>query len=66
MIYRHTLVQRLGQIFMMIPKKAFAGLSVMAVADPLKLPTIRGKLILSLWHLFKCAELTEVVSKLLF
>ena len=47
MIYRHTLVQRLGQIFMMIPKKAFAGLSVMTVADPLKLPTIRGKLILS-------------------
>ena len=34
----------LGEIFVMIPKKAFAGLSVMTVADLLQLPQVRGKL----------------------
>ena len=63
---------------MMIPEKAFAGLSVMAVADLLQLPPVRGKPIFSqfsdkdsmkhllglkLWHLFKYAELTEVVRQ---
>ena len=38
---------RLGQIFMMIPEKAFAGLSVMTVADFLQLPPVRRKLIFS-------------------
>ena len=62
----------------MIPEKAFAGLSVMAVADLLQLPPVRGKPIFSqfsdkdsmkhllglkLWHLFKYAELTEVVRQ---
>ena len=61
---------------MMIPEKIFAGLSVMAVADLLQLPPVRGKLIffqfcnkdsikhllgLQLWHLFKYAELIEIV-----
>ena len=60
---------------MMIPKKTFAGLSVMTVADLLQLLPIRGKLIFSqlfdkdrmkhflglqLWHWFRYAELTEV------
>ena len=35
---------RLGDIFVMIPKKAFAGLSVMTVADLFQLPQVRGKL----------------------
>ena len=63
---------RLGEIFLMIPEKAFAGLSVMDVADLLQLPPVRGKPIFSqfsdkdsmnhllglqLWHLFKYAEL---------
>ena len=34
---------RLGEIFLMIPEKAFAGLSVMDVADLLQLPPARGK-----------------------
>ena len=38
---------RLGEIFMMIPQKAFAGLSVMAVADLHQLPPVRGKPIFS-------------------
>ena len=38
---------RLREIFMMIPKKAFAGLSVMTAADLLQLPPVRGKLIFS-------------------
>ena len=38
---------RLGEIFMMIPEKAFTGLSVMTVADLLQLPPVRGKLIFS-------------------
>ena len=36
---------RLGEIFMTIPRKAFAGLSVMAVADLLQLPPAKGRLI---------------------
>ena len=36
---------RLGEIFMMIPEKAFAGLSVMTEADLLQLTPVRGKLI---------------------
>ena len=69
---------RIGEIFMMIPKKAFAGLSVITVADLLQLPPVRRKLIfcqfsdknnmkhllaLQLWHLFKYAELTELVRQ---
>ena len=69
---------KLGEIFMMFPEKAFAGLSVMNAADLLQLPPLRGKLILSqfsdkdsikhllglqLWHLFQYAELTEVVRQ---
>ena len=38
---------RLGEIFAMIPQEAFAGLSVMTVADLLQLPPVRGKLIFS-------------------
>ena len=35
---------RLGEIFMMFPEKAFAGLSLLTVADLLQLPPVRGKL----------------------
>ena len=57
----------LGEIFMMIPQKGFAGLSVMTVADLLELLPVKGKLVISqfsvkdsmkhllclqLWHLF--------------
>ena len=35
---------RLREIFVMIPEKAFAGLSVMTVADLLELLSIRGNL----------------------
>ena len=38
---------RLEEIFMMIPEKAFADLSVMSVANLLELPPVRGKLIFS-------------------
>ena len=38
---------RLAEISIMIPEKAFSGLSVMTVADLLQLPPIRGKLIFS-------------------
>ena len=63
---------------MTIPEKEFADLSVMAVTDLLQLPPVRGKPIFSqfsdkdsikhllglqLWHLFKYAELTEVVRQ---
>ena len=63
---------------MMIPEKAFVGLSIMTIADLLQLPPIRGKLIffqfsgkdstknllsLQLQYLFKYAELTEVVRQ---
>ena len=69
---------RLGELFMMIPEKAFAGLSVMTVADLLQLAPVRGKPIFSrfsdkdsmknllglqLWYLVKYAELTEVVRQ---
>ena len=63
---------------MTIAEIAFAGFSVMTIADSLQLPPIRGKLTFSqfsdkesmkyllglqLWHLFKYAELTEVVRQ---
>ena len=63
---------------MMIPEKAFPGLSIMTVADLLQLSPVRGKPIISgfsdrhstthlldlqLWHLFRYAELTEVVRQ---
>ena len=66
---------RLGEVFM-IPKKGFAEFSVMTVADFLQLLPIGRKLMFSqfsnknnmknfiglqLWHLFKYAELTELV-----
>ena len=66
----------LGEIFMMIPEKAFAVLSVTTVTELLQLPPFREKLIFSqfsdkdsmkhllglqLWHLSKNPELTEVV-----
>ena len=69
---------RLGEIFLMIPEKEFAGPSVMTVVDLLQARPVRGKLIfyqffdkdsmkhllgLQLWHLFKYAELTEVVKQ---
>ena len=38
---------RLEEIFMKIPEKAFAVLSVRTVADLLRLPPARGKLIFS-------------------
>ena len=62
----------------MIPEKALAGPSIMNVADLLQLPPVRGILIFSqfsdkdslkhllglqVWHLFKYAELTEVVTQ---
>ena len=63
---------------MMIPEIAFAGLSVMTVADLLELPPVRRELIFSLfsdkdsmkyllglqlWHLFKYEKLTKVVRQ---
>ena len=66
---------------MIIPEIAFAGLSVMTVADLLQLPPVRGKLIFSqfsdkdsmkhllgpqLWHLFKYSELTVKQNDKLF
>ena len=63
---------------MTIAEIAFAGFSVMTVADSLQLPPIRGKLTFSqfsdkesikyllglqLWHLFKYTELTKVVNQ---
>ena len=65
-------------MFMMIPEKAFAGLSVVTLADLLQLSLDRGKLIFSklfdkdsmkhllhlqLSHLCKDTKLTEVVSR---
>ena len=35
---------KLGELFKTIPEKAFAGLSVMIVADLLQLPTIKARL----------------------
>ena len=37
----------LGEVCLIIPKKAFAGLSVTTVADFLQLPQVKGKLIFS-------------------
>ena len=69
---------KLGEISMMIAEVAFAGFSVITVADSLQLPPVRGKLTFSqfsdkesmkyllglqLWHLFKYTELTEVVRQ---
>ena len=69
---------RLGELFIVISEKAFAGISVMTVTDLLQLPSVRGKLVFSqfsdkdsmkhllslqLWHLFKNAELTEVARQ---
>ena len=63
---------------MMICEKAFAVLSVIIVADLLQIPPVRGKFMFSpfcdkdsmkhllglkLWHIFKYAELTEVVRQ---
>ena len=65
----------LGKIFMMIAEIAFAGLSVMAVADLLQLLSVKEKLMfpdtdsmkhlldLQLWNLFKYAELTKCKTK---
>ena len=68
---------RLQEIYMII-EKVFSGLSVMTVGDFLQLPPVLGKFIftpfshkhrrkdllgLQLWHLFKYAELTEVVRQ---
>ena len=38
---------RLREIFMMLPEKDFAGLSIMIVAQLLQLPPARGKLLFS-------------------
>ena len=38
---------RLGKIFIMLPEKAIAGLSVMTVADLIQLPPVRAKRIFS-------------------
>ena len=69
---------RLGEIFIMIPEKGFASLSVMTLADLLQVTPVRGKFIFSqlsnndnmkhllglqLRNLFKYAELTEVVRQ---
>ena len=68
----------LTEMLMMIPEKAFDGLSVMTVADFLHLPPVREKLKFSqffdkdsvkhvlglqFWHSLKNAELTKVVSQ---
>ena len=66
------------ETFIIIPQIAFVGLPVMIVADFFELALVRGKLIFSqfidkdsmknllglqLRHLFKYAELTEVVRQ---
>ena len=52
----------LGEIFRMIPGKAFVGLSVMTVAGLLQLPPVRGKLLFpqfsgkgSMKHILDCS-----------
>ena len=77
MIYGHILI-RGWEKYLMIYEKVFAGLSVLTVADLLQLPPVREKLMFSrgwdkdsmknllgleLWHLFKYAELNEVVRQ---
>ena len=37
---------RLGEIFMIVPEKTFAGLSVMTVAELLQLPPVRGNFLI--------------------
>ena len=69
---------RLGEIFMIIPEKVFAGVSVVTVSFMLQLSRLRGKLLFSqfsdkdsakdllglqLRFLLKYAELTEVVRQ---
>ena len=69
---------RLGEIFLMIPEKSFAGPSVMTIVDLIQVRPVRGKLMfyqfsdknsmknllgLQLWHLFKYTELIEVVKQ---
>ena len=69
---------KVGEIFMIIPEKPFAGFSVMPVADLFELPPLEGKLLFSkfsnkdgmklvlgllLWYLFKQAKLTEAVRQ---
>ena len=68
----------LGEIFMMIPEKAFSDFSVMTVTDLIQLRTVKEKLIFfkfsnkgsmiyllgwQLWHLFEYTELTEVLRQ---
>ena len=68
---------RLGEIFLILDK-AFAGLSVITVANFLQVPRVTGKLVFSrfsdkdsmkhllglqIWHLFKYTELAEVVRQ---
>ena len=38
---------KLGELFKIIPEKAFASLSVMIVADLLQLPTVKARLYIS-------------------
>ena len=69
---------RLRKISIMIPDRAFVGLSVLALVDLLLLPPVTGKFIssypfdkgsmknllgLQLWHVFKYAELTEFLKQ---
>ena len=42
-----NIASMLGEILIMIPEKAFAGLSVMTVVDCSRLPPVRGKLTFS-------------------
>ena len=46
----------LGELFMLIPVKAFAGLSVITVEDLLKLPPVREKLIFSQFYDKDCMK----------
>ena len=69
---------KFGEIFMMTPEKAFAGLSVITASDLFQLNPVKGNLMFSqiseknnikhllglhLWHLFKYAGLNEAVSQ---
>ena len=42
-----NIASMLGEILIMIPEKAFAGLSFMTVVDCSRLPPVRGKLTFS-------------------
>ena len=65
----------MGETFMITLEKAFAGLSIMTVADLCQVPPVRRKLVFSqfsdknslkhllglqLWHLFKYAEINWI------